>query len=226
MKGHAVSPVGNVVIHSHCFDLQHTLMMAWVNLIEMPGVSLVDNCSRLEQFHFWDPCLSCDLIRLKTNLFPYVRNDLIQGVVPNKIKWAKASQSLFFAKFNLISSLSMTRVNFLWVWPVDRSESTSWWARRAHLNYWNKYGTRHSSSWRDRHHRLAMVFEQSSAAPQAINRLRLWSWRSGYFDLWGPTNVEAPPGATTWSPVARFRFVKTSNSWCIYWMRHTGKWAS
>jgi len=37
---------------------------------------------------------------------------------------------------------------------------------------------------------------------------------------------KGPPGATTRSPVARFRFVKASNSWRIYWMRQTGKWAS
>lgn len=34
------------------------------------------------------------------------------------------------------------------------------------------------------------------------------------------------PGETTRSPVARFRFVKASRSWRIYWMRQTGKWES
>ena len=32
------------------------------------------------------------------------------------------------------------------------------------------------------------------------------------------------PGEKTRSPVARFRYVKTTELWNIYWMRQTGKW--
>ena len=34
------------------------------------------------------------------------------------------------------------------------------------------------------------------------------------------------PGQTTRSPFAKFRFVKSSQLWHIYWMRQTGKWES
>jgi hypothetical protein len=34
------------------------------------------------------------------------------------------------------------------------------------------------------------------------------------------------PGETTRKPIARFRYVKVSKSWKLYWMRQTGKWES
>jgi hypothetical protein len=33
-----------------------------------------------------------------------------------------------------------------------------------------------------------------------------------------------PPGEFTLSPFARFRFVKSSSIWKIYWRRQTGNW--
>ena len=34
------------------------------------------------------------------------------------------------------------------------------------------------------------------------------------------------PGEITRSPLAKFRYVKSSELWHIYWMRQTGKWES
>lgn len=34
------------------------------------------------------------------------------------------------------------------------------------------------------------------------------------------------PGEITRRPFAKFRYVKSSELWLIYWMRQTGKWAS
>jgi hypothetical protein len=34
------------------------------------------------------------------------------------------------------------------------------------------------------------------------------------------------PGQTTRSPFAKFRYVKSSKLWHIYWMRQSGKWES